>query len=62
MFEGMGRLTMKVSGHDVSRRLDPVLDEDAFKHIPVPVEQWWEMPVYVQDRLVRGSMKWCIPT
>lgn len=55
MFEGMGRLTVKVSGHDVSRQLDPVLDEDAFKHIPVPIEQWWEMPVYVQNRLVRNS-------
>jgi hypothetical protein len=34
MFEGMGRLTPEVSGHDVSGQLDPVLDEDAFKHIP----------------------------
>lgn len=55
MFEGMGRLTMEVSGHDVSRQLDPVLDEDAHKHTPVPIEQWWEMPVYVQNRLVKNS-------
>lgn len=55
MFEGMGRLTAQVSGREVSRRLDPVLDEDAFKHIPVPIEQWWEMPVYVQNRLLRNS-------
>lgn len=55
MFEGMGVVSMKVSGHDVSRRLDPVLDENACKHIPVPVEQWWEMPVYVQNRLIRSG-------
>jgi hypothetical protein len=55
MFEGMGRLTLEVSGHDVSRQLDPVLDEDAHRHVPVPVEQWWGMPVYVQNRFVRNS-------
>lgn len=53
VFEGMGRLTMETSGHEVYRRLDPVLDEEAHKHVPVPVEQWWEMPVYVQNRFVR---------
>lgn len=55
MFEGMGMLTVEVSGRDVSRQLDPVLNEDAFRHVPVPIEQWWEMPVYVQSRFVRNS-------
>jgi hypothetical protein len=55
MFEGMGRLTVEVWGHDVSRQLDPLLDENAFKHIRVPIEQWWEMPVYVPNLFVRDS-------
>ncbi len=53
VFEGMGRLTLEVSGQDVSRRLDPVLDEEAHNHVTVPVDQWWTMPVYVQNRLIR---------
>ncbi len=55
MFEGMGVVEMEVSGHEVDRRLVPLLDQTAFKHIPVPIEQWWEMPVYVQNRLIRTS-------
>ena len=54
-FEGMCRLTLEVSGHDVRRQLDPVLDEEAHPHVPVPIQEWWEMPVYVRTRLVRNS-------
>jgi hypothetical protein len=51
----MCRLTLEVSGHDVRRQLDPVLDEEAHPHVPVPIQEWWEMPVYVRTRLVRNS-------
>lgn len=55
-FEGMGRLNLNLSeNYEVSRWLDPVLDEEAHRHIPVPIRQWWEMPVYVRTQFVRNS-------
>jgi hypothetical protein len=51
-FEGMGRLTLHVNGREVYRRLDPVLDDAAHPHIPISVQQWWEMPVYVRDAAI----------
>lgn len=50
-YHGMGRVTMNVvkeeGTYKASRRIEPVLDEDAARNFAVPVQDWWEMPVYV---------------
>lgn len=47
-YAGMGRVYMNVTkGYEVSRRIEPVLDDAAHPDVAVSVEDWWQMPVYV---------------
>ncbi len=38
---------MEVKGNQVSWELRPVTDKDAPPPVSVPLQEWWEMPVYV---------------
>lgn len=47
-FAGMGCMYMHVlPDYQVSRRIEPVLDDAAHPAVAVSVRDWWEMPVYV---------------
>lgn len=48
-YHGMGRVFINVSNDlkVVTRRIEPVLDFEARPPVPVSVQEWWEMPVYV---------------
>ena len=47
-FRGMGRETLKITeDYKAYRWVEPILDYEAHPPTPVPVDEWWEMPVYV---------------
>lgn len=49
-YYGMGRRTVNVTEDlKVSTKFEPVLDDEAHPHIGVPVQDWWEMLVYVSS-------------
>ena len=47
MFGGLVRFGMRVEQGQVSRWIEPVLDDEAHPHAVVPLQEWWEVPIYI---------------
>ena len=48
-YRGLGRYYLKIEEdlRGASHWIEPVLDHDAHPPVPVSVDEWWNMPIYV---------------